>query len=622
MLLLAVALAATPREFDRRLAESPPELVILGNSKVTTDIDLDLVRQQLPTLPPTTPLGVFGSKGPVWYAVLRNRVWAAGLRPKTVLVYGPLGNALPLAMAPAELAGLVPWLADEEVPALSRWFGSWNAEARAAWTPAGGGCEGPRKALPEVEPPPGDLVADSVLAALLRDAAAHGAQVVFAPHPVAPSSKLAALPEPELLARELALLRESGAKWLDLRRDFRDEAWYGDGTHMSAAGRRRFSGALAGRLAELGRLGPPPEAPELRGELSGSFSPSFSPLGDCGWEAPLPAGWERLDDERLRAAGLGATVPLALSLRGRPLPHLRVGACGHGWWVEGGRLRLEARAPIKAIAASLAEGVDEDGLRAWWIGPGLTLRLRAATATLTALAPTWVEVDGARRRLSGSAQVRLDGDATLRAGDFVAVRVDPPARTVDLRQARWTWLGPAPTLALGASRSGPRPGSVQVEVATVPAEAEIFREAGAGACDPLRTDEDLALVHLPGQAQLSRKDCTALEPGPAPPLRLAEDRACREGHARWLYPGDRVRIEAEPALGPAATLVLAGGVPGDPGGKLQVDVLGPTPRSSSFPLAALREGPLRLPLRGEGPLRLELASEGWVLLTRVALEAP
>ncbi|MCB9664049.1 MAG: hypothetical protein H6732_08035 [Alphaproteobacteria bacterium] len=84
--------AATQAEVVARL---DPEMVVLGASVATHDVDLDALAERLGRDPARmVTVAVNNAALPVWYLALRNRVFRVGARPDVVLVVGTLGQIL------------------------------------------------------------------------------------------------------------------------------------------------------------------------------------------------------------------------------------------------------------------------------------------------------------------------------------------------------------------------------------------------------------------------------------------------------------------------------------------------------------------------------------------------
>lgn len=81
------------RSLVRSLARRDPQLVVVGNSTIHSDIDLrQLSRWQGGEA--SVKLEVPGTRAPTWYLLLRDRVYGAGYQPDWIVVAGPPGALL------------------------------------------------------------------------------------------------------------------------------------------------------------------------------------------------------------------------------------------------------------------------------------------------------------------------------------------------------------------------------------------------------------------------------------------------------------------------------------------------------------------------------------------------
>jgi hypothetical protein len=82
-------------EFDRELAKARPEVIVMGSSLANRGIDLDVLAREVNV--PADRLLVMQlphSSLAHWYAMLKNRVFANGYRPKVVVVVGAMTTML------------------------------------------------------------------------------------------------------------------------------------------------------------------------------------------------------------------------------------------------------------------------------------------------------------------------------------------------------------------------------------------------------------------------------------------------------------------------------------------------------------------------------------------------
>lgn len=303
------------KELDARLArEKAPEVVLLGNSKVRTDIDLAALRKALGS-GPVVELRVEATSAPTWYAVLENRVFAAGHTPKLVVVYGPLSRILETQpqgeidrqRLEAQLGPVEPVI-DKKVfrregdgglldrarnrrtelhgalmegvkdlsvglffgkpeqtdvlargkdvadPALDKVFGEGAQLADADR----------RRVIPIVEREAtartGGAVApaDTLVPDFVALAEAHGARIVFVRAPVPPSNVTEDAVGQETVKQTLDVLNAEGAGWIDLSRIGLPETAYKDSLHMNKKGRDVLTAELAARLTGMDALGSGP----------------------------------------------------------------------------------------------------------------------------------------------------------------------------------------------------------------------------------------------------------------------------------------------------------------------------------------------------------------------------
>lgn len=381
-LRLAAPLPAVPDpvrgRIDAALARRSPEGVVLGASKVATDLDLDVLAPALGARAGgVAAVAERSSTLALWYALLENRVYRAGHRPAVVLVYATLDELVSTEVPAVGRASFLAQLGEDEPVLTRKVFGGRpptgpaarardRAEGvRAAVTgglrdvvvgvllapPGGGtvaergrrhaapaldrvfgpgrGSEGTTRVLPVVEEvragrfeAAGDLDATLLpdLVALVRE---HGGRLVVVRAPVRGDVEAAHAVPPALARAAVGHLREAGALWVDLTAPPRPDGEFGDPTHLNPVGRRRVSAELAARLVreEAGELDAlPTESPAAR--RTGTPPPirlgAASGVGPCAWSAPI-ADAPPVDDTRLVAAGLGPVSPLRVTVGGTEL---------------------------------------------------------------------------------------------------------------------------------------------------------------------------------------------------------------------------------------------------------------------------------------------------------------
>ena len=351
-----------------------PDLVVVGNSKITTDLYLPSVASAFGLEPRrVVPLSIAGSGIAVWYAALERHVFRTGYQPDHILVYGPpvrLLEAEPRsvrerAKLEAELDGIPEAEANEirmRAGVDPRWeravanaehlhddlLDGWRDRILHAFlgmdaadvTPAlesvfaVGSTGESHGALPVAAAEPVQYPLsepeDSVLAALVERAHAEGIQVVVALAPV--GSSLAATEAdpvtPERLAALVRWLEANDVGWIDVR-DTTSDADLGDGMHMTSVGRERFRVPFAAALAEQ---------QQERGPVRPALPPRLDPPPDLRREGtPTPPQFEARDGKTpctgaFNAAHFRAATPsllpelpdlpspFVLTVAGVPLP--------------------------------------------------------------------------------------------------------------------------------------------------------------------------------------------------------------------------------------------------------------------------------------------------------------
>lgn len=664
---LATGVALTPaaRELESRLT-APVDVVVLGNSKVRTDLDFAALFAALPAPAPRyVPLGVNGTQAPVWFAVLKERVYGTGKKPRGVVIYAPLSAALVTTLPNANArAALAQQLTPASVPSLLRPFGGSlpDSELSKYLNAIGPACAGTHTKAPELSAAVAPLpVEQSFLAEIVHLAAQNGARVLYVRQPTAPSGALEDEVSPADEAAARALLREANGGWLDLRAEFADERWYGDGVHMNEAGRAAVSAALARELTGMGDwLGgaplPNPAFVAPRAAPAWTAPPTapvitFTSTGPCRAVATLPPELAALTPARLAAAGFAGASPLRVQLGPKDLPSgALTGACDHRWNIDGTLLvaAVEAKrtSAIHVTFTTTANADGDAGPVGWWIGPGSNLRVETLggdTALRGWAAPNAAIRVGDHYRLLREGPfsfVEPSTGTTLElagSGGWALVRTasgGSPAvarRTIDLIAVPIE-VPPPPGLGpLPVTGKSPRPSVILADASAlhVPEAGEAMERSGVGGCSPLESALPKTRASLRGGTlTVESTDCSALVAAEVP-VALDANRSCAPGHGRWLYPGDH-QVWSTEVNGAGATwaLELAGGVLGDAGGDATVSVVVSDSSGvllkTTFSASALRTAPPRWPLTRapSGATRVEVSSPSaapWILLGRAAL---
>ncbi len=298
---------------DRSLRQADEvEVVVLGSSLARTNVDvavladgLGIARRNvvLLTLPNAT--------APHWYAVLKNRVFARGHRPKLVLMVGALTTMVtPEVLMDTSVDRLIENLTDDEPviaakvfgtddPTLFRWLylrgQAWDLrdQAMEAWRNAALGLVFRGKLTSDAGARLADRANEVVFAdekmayelhggvgtglyvgavdelslegldvanaSLIPDIAelvnAHGGRAVFVRTPFPPSNQENDLVPPSVEQEALEVVEEVGATYLDLRSLNLDDRYFRDMRHMSQEGAQLFTRAVAALLRTQGLAG-------------------------------------------------------------------------------------------------------------------------------------------------------------------------------------------------------------------------------------------------------------------------------------------------------------------------------------------------------------------------------
>lgn len=306
------------RAMDERFAKAPMDVVITGNSVANRAVDLTQLASVLGTRPDSCHSAhVDASRPPTWYAVLENRIFEKGYRPRLIVVISKLEH-----MAETRFDGTSSLLtdfmqADDTVIqektygtqiGSRTWYlmkrrrdelkefllaGSRNLTVGTLFTRGPGSLteRGERIAIPALEKVFGkegavDLTLmmravpvaedsrareakgisladprDSYIPELVRLARDNGAKIVFVRVPMAPTFNMD--PFPAQAEREIIeFFNELGAGWIDLSRLELGSSSFADQAHLNADGRRVFTQALGERLKQMNALeeGPMPRS--------------------------------------------------------------------------------------------------------------------------------------------------------------------------------------------------------------------------------------------------------------------------------------------------------------------------------------------------------------------------
>jgi hypothetical protein len=371
------------RIWDKKIADNNPAVVVFGNSIAKRDINIELLAKEL-GLPKAKVqlLTVPDSGGALWYAALKNRVYAQNVIPKLVLVVSDLSSGLGVEPVTEEdHRNLVSQIGYDE-PLLSkkvyqgqqfRWLkirqhrgdlreyllhqvrdyavGALFAQNKTKLSLKGRAEAMPalervfaaenitwdlhERVIPIVEEP--DFLGlpnlpdakDSFLPDLIKLAQDHGSAFVFARTPLSPGNT-DDTHDPTKERDTVLLMNELKAGYLDMRSlDLRDRH-YEDRVHMNPAGAALFTSAIAEAIIEIGGMEktelPPAVVPvavsTIRRDGEAPALPKVVSVNKaetpCHFVADLSEPIP-LDLQNMNTAGYRATPPITLMADGKPL---------------------------------------------------------------------------------------------------------------------------------------------------------------------------------------------------------------------------------------------------------------------------------------------------------------
>ena len=375
------------------LDAAQPEVVVVGNSMVAASIDPEKLGAGLADRPVVvTNLWESGTWPANWYLFLKNRVFGQGHQPHAVIVcMTPLVLVQPglstdlnrrsLANHVGEYEPVVyqkvfgqqtpnPWiqrLRDQRGRFQELWaawirdasVGLFHGDAQLGLLERGQAAAAPalervfqaegavdmslhRRVIPVVEHSQqavarsdGSAVAGSFVPDLLDLAEEHGSKMVFVWMANLPEVEAGVALEPAAEAELVRLLNERGAAYIDMHGLGYPAYMFQDGSHLSAAGRARFTAELAAVLRERGVMEDGPFAPN-RVPLALDYSirltgqiPDLGPLellpdpeGQPCRHVARVVEWTALGDSALSAARIGNVSPLVVLEDGVPMEHL------------------------------------------------------------------------------------------------------------------------------------------------------------------------------------------------------------------------------------------------------------------------------------------------------------
>jgi len=512
------ALSPAALKIHQLMDATQPEVVVVGNSLVVAGID----PEQLGTGLADRPVAVAnvwesGTWPANWYLFLKNRIWAQGHEPHAVIVcMTPIVMLQPglntdlnrqsLANHVTEYEPVVyqkvfgqatpnPWLQrmrDQRSRFQELWatwvrdtsVGLFHGDAELSVLDRGQAVSAPalervfqaegavdislhRRVIPVVEQSQrasvradGSAVAGSFVPDLLDLAAEHGTRMVFVWMPMLPNVEANVALDPEVEAELVSLLNERGAAYIDMHGLGYPAHMFKDGSHMSAAGRTRFTTELAAALRERGIMDDGPFAPS-RVPLALDYHIGLTgPIPDLGPLELLPdpngqpchhvarvLEWAPLGNSALAAARIGNVSPLVVLEDGEPLeplswPGKLDGPCRGAYVPQGGLLHVSAgihEDPPREQRSYRLTVSDELPVRfgkseGWFVYPGTQLEVDFAgwpgplgeLEVLVGLEPLLGDVTGATVTALGQPMALESRGARLVQGSLTASTPDGP----------------------------------------------------------------------------------------------------------------------------------------------------------------------------------------------------
>jgi len=288
------------------LKEEEPEVIILGNSLSNTDINPGLLARRLGLKKEKVQrFSVPNSLGPHWYAILKNRVYGNGYKPKLVIVLSDLQSLLAVTpRSEASYLNLTAHLSEKEVVIdrkLGRGFYAWerirenrgkfreqalsslrNASINALIFRRIGIADTPRirqgldkafddrkvdmrlhnqvipiynmggKELHAFDPASLPVPRDSFIPNITKLVSDHKGRAVFLRPPMSPQMPKAVgdVVLPGMLARAIRLVDHFDGSYIDMRGLEMSSGHFYNIDHMNNEGARRFTEALAQALIQ------------------------------------------------------------------------------------------------------------------------------------------------------------------------------------------------------------------------------------------------------------------------------------------------------------------------------------------------------------------------------------
>lgn len=296
---------------ERKLKNQKSDVVVLGSSLARTNVNIDLLASELGVgSKNVTLLTLPNATAAHWYAVMKNRVFANGHRPKVVVMVGALTTMItPEVLKDSNVERLVNQLSDREPVLGKKVFGTLSpADFRYLYMREQAGqirdefmlqyrdwalgwlmgnnhkpAEGKRLAeraneivfadermdyslhmgtgtglwggaVEEIDVSNVDIANDSLISDIGSLARDYGSYAVFVRTPFPPSNSDNDLVSPNQESAAVETMEGSEAGYVDMRSLNLDDSYFQDMRHMSAAGAEVFTKALARSLQSMGVL--------------------------------------------------------------------------------------------------------------------------------------------------------------------------------------------------------------------------------------------------------------------------------------------------------------------------------------------------------------------------------
>jgi len=417
--------------FDTMATRQPSDVVLVGASYARADFDAAALGARLdPRGRRALVFSVGASSAPVWYAVLKERVYGNGLRPTRVILPVSLGTLLVEKVPTAQFAGVLRQMPELD-PVVRRrqglgGFAAWDralaarADVRDGWLHPfrnflpnlflqldAGEVEaaanlvlgdqhaeaGPR-ALPTVEEArpvgsdAGELVsdpADSYLADMVALAQAGGAQVSIVLPPTLNDDAWGQFLEPGAEAAVRSWAEANRVAWIDLRQLGWDRTHFSDLRHMRPVAAREFTGLVADAILAIDpATGQPPAGGKVRLDASATRSgtpPALVPAevtpgaGPCELQLVLPA-WKFLGKKEMERTHPLLASPILVREEGELLSRpFKKGECTGSFVHRVGLAVSRRRADGPPVQLEWDQEPPDDKRpgSAWWVYPGTTL---------------------------------------------------------------------------------------------------------------------------------------------------------------------------------------------------------------------------------------------------------